>query len=76
MTGTSVKDHDAFELQNTVGAPSGKIASRVSKIFPGEVQDLYAKLINSETFDPNRAPCFAQYLRARCSANWISFGVG
>jgi hypothetical protein len=36
----------------------------------------YFRCLNSEIFDPNLAACFSQYLRARCSANRISFGVG
>src|ERR1700674_282140 len=33
MTGTSVKDHDAFEVQNTEGAPVGKIGTRRLRIY-------------------------------------------
>ena len=33
MTGTSVKDHDAFEVQNAEGAPVGKIGTRGLRIY-------------------------------------------
>jgi len=33
MTGTSVKDHDAFEVQNTKGAAVGKIGTRGLRIY-------------------------------------------
>ena len=33
MTGTSVKDHDAFDVQNTEGAAVGKIGTRGLRIY-------------------------------------------
>ena len=51
MTGTSVKDHDAFEIQNTEGAAVGKIGTRGLRIyqFQPKVLDLPGKIFEVST---------------------------
>ena len=82
MTCTGVKDHNPTELKIAViiKSLSKETGSRlrVDQFWP-KVLNLareYFRCLNSEIFDPNLAACFSQYLRARCSANRISFGVG